>query len=454
MVALPSRSARRYQANLPIELKVGNRTGTFCTNLISASGCVVCGEPPDWVADVCAVRLPLPRQKTLELPVVRATRSERGDLHLAWELSADQAAMLTRLLRSIEVEPSADAKTHFLTRENELIHSEILHLDVERRRGNQFLMVLVAAYFAFTIAPYRVFESISVEMLAVYAIAGMWASVMSLLHCTRFLDFLGLSVRKRAHLYKALAGNRGWVFAHDPAYHAKGLMPLGSRYDDALAWRTSFSDNRERFAQWIKYQKSTIGHMVLLQSLFVAGCLYFASMAMRAYDLGISGGSVMVPTPKGGPLDLFDRQEFGLALAAFCLVPLGWMHLLGNKVLSFQKRVWEARRISSIRPNPRFLDGAFKDQQVELYKLFHAAPWALLIYGIVALPLASSLVRARVPGLASFVYHPISLALVAAALVIIKVVYIRATLRAASKADRDSQPIRAIGPDLELQSGS
>lgn len=443
-----TRAARRYRASLPIELRNGTNVGAFCTYAISASGCIVCGDRPNWLPNKCSVRILRPIGEAIEIPdAVVQIRGTPGleELHLVWELAPATTRDLVEYLRNVDVEPSADAKAGFLQSENQLIHAEVLHLENHRRLGYQFLFLLIGAYFAYTVAPFKLFERsvMTVEMMAFYAIAGLWASIIILFQCNRFLGFLAASLRRRAHLYKALACNRGWLFAHDPHYFAKSIMPLGARFDDKRAWRMPYADESEKHAQWITYNAASIYFHAFLQAVFVLGCLYYLSLMLRVYDLRIVGNEQFVKGTPDDTLDLFKMNDFRWATVCFVVVPIGWLQLMTNKAAGYHKRIWEARRITETRPNPRFVDAAFAQDHPTMHRLLERG--ATLALAAVSVAGAAFLYAP----LRNAPYEHLQAVCLAAIIVFavmfltVKIAHSRAVFEAAGRTDKEIKPLRS-----------
>jgi hypothetical protein len=245
---MSTRFARRYQASIPLEavVEMKGETGTvvahriLCSHEISTNGCVICVDPQDEIIGVQSVHIHVGGGKTIDIVVDgKPIVSESRDVaRLAWKsLHAHDAARLVRYLERVPHGVPQDAKADFLESENSVMHNEIMNIESRRQRGFHLLFLLIAAYFAYLAAPYRVFSGangMSSEQLLLFGFVGVWVSVMLCFHCIRFQDFLSRANRRISHLYRSIGANRGWVFAHDPHYFTRTVMPLGTQFD---SWR-------------------------------------------------------------------------------------------------------------------------------------------------------------------------------------------------------------------------
>ncbi len=445
LALVPSRMSRRYRASVPIKIGVGAQEAVLCTNSLSSTGCTICGEPPVWLANQCNVALLLP-DATLEVSGVGAVRRKRDgivELHLEWSLDAPSTQQLVAALQAVDVEPSSESKAAFLQAENALLHTEILHTEEQRRKGYQFLYLLVLAYFGYTVAPYRVFGQVSVEMMALYAIAGIWIALILLFHCARFFDYVGSALRRRSRLYKAMAANRGWLFAHDPYYFAKSVMPTAPTLDDLRAFKTEENDENEAVLHSVGFHFSTVAFQLVLQSFFVLGLFYFLSLLVRAYDLRLVAKIRIVPLEATGQHDLFKLDYFTVALCGGSLLLYLWLQFFGGKVMSFEKRVWESQRLSTRRPNPRFPSQAFFRAHPAIVIAGRAGVWLLVSVGVLSLGLFSPSVRSNA-GL--LIIHLLDARLVlglAAVFLAIKALSVISHVREADREDKGAKPVRS-----------
>ena len=131
-------------------------------------------------------------------------------------------------LRRTTREPSPDAKVSYIIAEQDGILREIQHLEDAKAKRIQFAFGLIAAYFAYAVAPLTLFHELGTELAAFYALGGFWGSIALLVHSNRFLHFLGDAHRQKGLLRKAFNAHRGYVLGRDRAYYEKTILPSPS----------------------------------------------------------------------------------------------------------------------------------------------------------------------------------------------------------------------------------
>lgn len=427
----------RFRARIPLLCESRGVVHTLIPRNISTSGCYFDFNRPEFLSDgAYDIEIPLEGTSTIAVKAAEIKARPPHGFGFDWELSAEDQVKLFAFLEHKSEHPSSHAKVLFLVNEQRSYFQGFRDIAEQKQKGYRFLFGLIAAYCLYLSAPFH-FDIKSVEQLAFYAVGGVWASVMLIFHCLRFLHWLGISARRKALLIHAMSANRAWVFENDSSYYAKSILPMGSRYDDARAWTPKDSIGREElFPLGISYRGSTTIFHFLVQAFFALGMVLFISILARAiFDKTLSNKDF-----GSGDIRLFDMSYFLASYSACSILLLGWIHACGRACGQYQRRVWEGRRISSERPNPRYTSRGLKRQQPILHhgsKIF-VGLW--VIYGLLAfvVTVARGLFPEWVPQhVNSWVTTTTALGL----LLIGKIVYIKIQLNAETQLQKDSYPL-------------
>ncbi len=382
---MTKRKELRFRAYVPILVRSGQNAQVLVPHDVSTSACYF-DFPPSLAPGTYSVEIALNGTTPIEIAKARyfthppPTSGQKTEgppgFGLRWNLTGNDAARLFGLLQAQSSQPSTDSKVAYLASEQSSLIQAIRGIGEQKQKGYRFLFTLVAAYFAYLSAPLH-FTFRTVEQAAFYAAGGLWGSVILVHYSARFLDWLGRSVRRSAFLVKALAANRSWIFDNDGSYYAKSLFPSGTTYDDARAWTWMRDENSdltdiERFPYRIEYNWSTTFFHFLVQALFAFGALQFLSIILRA---------LRDPTSLfGADFRLFDGRSFSDVYSTFAIILLIWIQVCGNGCSHYQQCIWEARRISIDRPNPKFTGKAFREQHPALNGLFKVVMYLAWLY--------------------------------------------------------------------------
>lgn len=167
------------------------------------------------------------------------------------------------------------------------------------------------------------------------------------------------------------------MFSNDGSYYGKSLFPMGATYDDSRSWGKNKDDKMEKFASNISYRSSTTIFHFLVQALFAFGMILFLSVILRAVlekEELLTGG-----------FRLFDANYFWRTYSGGCMLLLIWIQNCANGCQHYKRRVWEARRISAGRPNPRFTGAGLRQEQPDFYRIARLLGYCAWGFGFAAL---------------------------------------------------------------------
>lgn len=286
-------------------------------------------------------------------PGSKLNGNERSGLAVNWELETQDAVKLEGYLRSQPGNASATDRVTYLTSEQKVLSEEVRHWEDCKIKRQRFIYVLVIAYLAFVLVPFRFKpEFMTAHFAGFYGIAGIWASIAPLVATMRHLRFLAAHYRTRAWYYSAINLSRKYVFQHDPEFWKSTVFPPGLHY--AVKGTGPRSDEESQF-QRLRTASDFRNlfwyppvFFLFIQMLFVIGLVHFAGVTMhsaiKSSDFGTPNGSFF-----------FDYSYFKLSVSGCSGIILGWLHFTCLHCMIYARNVWEANRIDSNRPNPRFM---------------------------------------------------------------------------------------------------
>jgi hypothetical protein len=374
-VARTSRRDRRFRTYVP--LHVTTKDGAchaIVPRDISASGCYFDYKNAGFNAGEteCKVKIIFDDGSPLEFDAT--SKQLDPGFRVTWTLNAEDSARLHAFLLKKSSEPSTYAKAAYINWEQRNICVMLRDIEDRKHKAYTFLYAIVGAYFVYLAAPLHLFTPSTPQHVGVYALGGIWVSLIMLYHSMRFFSWLGSITRQRAFLYHALETNRSWIFANDGSYYAKTVYPLGTRYDE-----TRVSQDRP-FALDIKSNWASPLFQCGIQALFAIGLVLFISIglcAMRDPDHINDSFKATV----------FSNQCFRATLVGLVGLPLCWINFWGNTTSRYHKYIWEARRISPQRPNPKFPENVLKKDLPPVHIIFTTLQWLIVTYAILALVL-------------------------------------------------------------------
>jgi hypothetical protein len=449
MPAMTKRREPRFRAYVPVVIYSGQVPQVLVPHDISTSGCYF-DVPPQIGKGKYHIQILVNGTAPIDISDAEFGQHEPAPpisgFYLKWTLDADNTAKLFQFLKDQSNQPSTDAKVAFLTNEQGNLVQAMREIGEQKQKGYRFLFVLVAAYFGYLAAPLH-FTFKTVEQAAFYASGGVWASVVLLHHSVRFLSWLGRSVRRNAFLGKAVAANRSWVLDNDGSYYAMSLFPSGTMYDDARSWtwindknaprlrNESAVKRMESFPFNVEYNWSTTFFHFLVQALFVFGAMQFLSIIERTFRDPL--------TLVGNDFRLFDGRSFSDVYSTFSIVVFAWILICGNACTRYQQRVWEARRISFDRPNPRFTRKAFREHQTATYVVLNIL---MYVVGICLLSVRMLIYVVGLPSLPRWAFSHINWTVtgVLALFLVGKIVYGIEQMNAEKNANREARTLRDI----------
>jgi len=369
----------RFRAQIPLLCESKGVVHTIIPKNISTSGCYFDFNKPEFLSDgTYDIKIPLDGTTVISVKAAQVRARSPHGFGFVWNLDVDDEVKLLHFLQEKSERPSSHAKVLFLLNEQRSYFQSYRDIAEQKQKGYRFLFGLIAAYCVYLSAPFHFLHIESSEQLAFYGVGGFWASVILIFHCLRFLHWLGISTRRKALLVHAMSANRAWVFENDSSYYSKSIFPLGSRYDDARAWTPIESFGKEElFPLSINYRGSTTLFHFLVQAFFAFGMILFISIVARSLlDKGLVFGS---------SFRFFDTKYFLATYSGASILLLGWIHACGRACGQYQRRVWEALRITSERPNPRFTGRGLKKQDRLIYKASKILVGVWVAYGAMSL---------------------------------------------------------------------
>jgi hypothetical protein len=373
--ATTKRRDRRFRAYIPLRVTVNGHQRVLVPRDISASGCYFDYKDGEFRDDKCQVEIILDDGKPPLQFDATQSRREPG-FKITWHgLDAEQSARLYAHLLNKSTEPSTYSKAAYIHWEQRNICVTLRDIEDRKHKAYTFLYGIVVAYFVYLCSPLHLFTISTPEQVGLYALCGIWISIIALYHSMRSFSWLGSINRQRAFLYHALETNRSWVFANDGSYYSKTVYPLGTRYDES---RISPNDSRQRHALDIKYNWASPLFHCGIQALFAFGLVLFLSIGLCA---------VRDPQhiDKNFKEAVFANACFRTALVGLVGLPLCWLHFWGNTTSRYHKLTWEARRISAETPNPKFPENVLKIHLSPVQIGFTAAQVVVLACAILAL---------------------------------------------------------------------
>jgi len=368
-VAFTKRKHPRYRAAVPVA--VSGAKDILVTRDISLSGCFFDHPLPDSISNGSHTLQVITDGQPIEISRARILDRKTLGFGFKWNLDPVTSTKLAGFLAKKSREPSADAKAHYLRVEQGKLFEGLLAISDHKEKGYRFLFALTAAYFVVLSAPLHFISITNVEQAAFYAVGGLWASMILIYQSLRFMLWLGIAFRRKALLMHAISANRSWIFANDGSYYSKSVFPLGTTYD-----RSRVRAPSETYPIPISDQGSTSIFHFLIQALFAFGMILFLSILLRAIQ---EQGNAFT-----NGFRLFDARYFASTYSAASILLICWVQFCGNACSHYHQQVWEARRITAERPNPKFTSGALKKDQPWDYSLFTFAMYTIWFYGVLA----------------------------------------------------------------------
>jgi len=427
----------RFRAQIPLLCESRGEVHTLIPKNISTSGCFFDFSRPEFLSDgTYNVKIPLDTDFVIEVKEAKLSLRRPHGFRFEWQLPAQDEARLLAYLQLKNERISTHAKVLFLVNEQKAFFQGFRDIAEQKQKGYRFLFGLIAAYCVYLSAPFHIFEIKSAEQLGFYGIGGFWASVILIYHCLRFLHWLGINVRRKALFVHAMAANRAWVFENDPSYYGKSVLPMGSRYDDARAWSPQSSLGLEElFPLSIGYRGSTTIFHFMVQSFFAFGMILLLSVFARSIlDKSLDESAF------AHGFRIFDARYFLATYSAASILLLGWVHSCGRAFAQYQRRVWEARRISSERPNPRFTGRGLIKEQPLIHKLSVGFVVVWVTYGVLAFFVA--LFASRLPTwIPEHLNSWITTTSILVFVLVGKIIYIKIQLKAETDLHKESLPL-------------
>ncbi len=337
---------------------------------ISAVGCYFShqlhNQPPP--RRVSSVTISLPNGKHLTCgnvdvvervdPLDRTKKPSRG-LALSWDLSPTDLHELDHYIRSCSIGPDTSDRVKFVRDEQTSLYNRLTQLETSRHGRWQLFMTVVLVYLGFLAAPARFDVPLNSPEAFFYGVAGIWGSLALLVMSDRLLEFLGSSTREHATIRNAIHTNRAYVMGNDVQFYDSTVLPLGVTYDPSRSW-SYLREGRSRLAETYPHTfRSSLYptlYIMLLQVLFLGGIYHFIAMLVNIR-------STELPTHTNGPIPRIDVFQPTVTYAVFVAgnaLTLLWFQLAGNCCLHYHQALWESRRISPERPNPRVTGNAFR----------------------------------------------------------------------------------------------
>jgi hypothetical protein len=193
----------------------------------------------------------------------------------------------------------------------------------------------------------------------------------------------------------------------------------------------------ERLPFKLDYNWSTTVFHFFVQALFAFGALQFLSIIERARR---------DPTSLfGGDFRLFDGKSFGDVYSTFAIILLVWIQVCANGCAHYQQHIWEARRVSVDRPNPRFRGTAIRAQYPILYGIFQAGmvlAWLVILSARLVIFLLGSSLPQWVPRHINW-----TVTVVLMLYLVGKILYGTIQIEAEKSANKNARSLRQIAQD-------
>ena len=289
-------------------------------------------------------------------------------LRVAWRVNplADLSRLDTKLRATCSA-PSTSDRLSFLTTEQRNFSTYLANIERSKFQRTTLLMTILVAYLGYLVAPYKLADGFAREAGAFYAIAGLWLSLVCLVHGNRYLHFLGTISRNKAFVLTAMNANRSYVFGNDPYYYTRTVFPLGPRYDAGRSWISDRANGstEQPESRFVSGQSSLYpsAFIALIQLLFLGGLFHFSSILARIFSNGPPFSGPPGPAGSKSSLELFSSAYFISTCALLSFVAVGWIQLMGNRIIKYEQMVWEMRRIQPLRPNPRATGEAWRSKR-------------------------------------------------------------------------------------------
>lgn len=445
---------QRYRCSAPLFVEVRGKTYPVIPQDIAIGGCYS-SSPPQWELHGLPdrVRIPVSGNRQIETSDVEFKeriqspppyKRNNSGFVLKWRLNEADGLALEEHIRAKSAESSISDKTAYVIEEQRMLVGQIDSIEQSKRHRTQLLYTLIIAYLAYLVAPFKVLPNITSQAAAFYALGGVWVALALLVHSDRHLHFLGVAFRQKAYLLCAINANRGYVFASDPHFFNNTIMPIGIGYPRSRAWSYS-TDSRLRRVETLTSQIRSSWyptlHILFLQLVFLAGLFHFAGMLLRT--IYVPSG---ITADVGGHAhpELFSMPHFVWAIVAFQVVAVIWIQFVGNTCVHYHRALWEAKRISVERPNPRATGEAFRNNRIAFALLFslltisavYSSAGVHTLWTVKGTSMSESIAGPLISGMFS-VWGALSSIGV---FLIGKVIYTVTSIRAESKADRDATP--------------
>jgi hypothetical protein len=407
----PRRQHRRYNVDVPVEIQANGGRKVLIPDEIGLGSCYFRFRPPKGVgaaSKTVQILLDQPiAPKNVEYfdrkNVLPKYRNVLDGFGFKWDIERNDVARFEDKLQAND-EVKETGKIEFITREQDYLLRDIRHREESRLSRVRLLFVMILAYLAYLIAPYKFLPThVNAEFAAFYALGGIWAAISLTVYTQRLVRFCGVSFRNKVMAYKAINLNRAYLFANDDAYYNHTIFPIGETYDESRVWSysTNSDQNRnEKYPSEVPKSGYPPMYFFFLEGLFVGGLIHFIGMLVRAF----SGSSFMLdeqvvslslsnlilrifPTASIltsghiSSLDLFSKEYFQISFIGSIGIIVLWIQLAGNQCLRYHRLVWEAKRIKIERPNPRYTGRALWSYKPLKY-FFRAVPWMLAVYAL------------------------------------------------------------------------
>jgi hypothetical protein len=279
---------------------------------------------------------------------------------LTWKGSAPERRVLEELSREESEEPTREKRIDYLSQELKVLGDHLAGLENAKHSRLQFVLALVAGYLAYLIAPFKAMPEAGASLAIFYALGGIWLSVSILAYTDRYLNFLRIAYRRKGELYRAIEGNRAYMFGHDPHYCVRSYLSVGSAPVLSMAGPP---DTKRATGGRASHYYPTL-FIFFVQCLFLLGCFHFASLIVRAADNPFVQFMAVLPdNPRSYQSPYFDWHSFMTAFVMFSGFGLIWIQIAGNSCLHYYQAVFEVKRMSPLRRNPRATGGPFRREK-------------------------------------------------------------------------------------------
>lgn len=278
-------------------------------------------------------------------------------------------------------------RIRFLATEQQAHLQAFVNLEEQKARQYHFLFVLLSGSLVYAAAPYQLWKSVSPEQVFLYALAGLSISLILVFFTNRFLLNLGRAVRRRAYLYRMITTTRAWVMRNHPSYFRFTMAPEGVNYDRSRSWTCSDDPilrEAETHPNPVHYNTATPWFFVTIQLLVVLLAIHYVSIMYRIISFYLAKKyDNALEFAAGGSINLSEATYLMKSVAVFSWAIILWIQFIGNECAHYFHVAWECRRMSSARPNPRFIGKAIKQKEPARTIFNWGLPVALIASAIV-----------------------------------------------------------------------